>query len=252
MLRQLYNVLYENNIACDFVNTSSKNIEDYSLIIVPPLYAVADRLLERLNTYTLNGGHLLYAFKAGFANENVQIRHSRMPGIIEKACGIYYQQFTNINRMAFAGNPFSVKENENYGSDWAELLIPETAKVLARYDHPYWGKYAAITENKYGKGLVTYMGTLPSKPVLQKLLKRVVDEAGLTTVDQQLSFPIITKSGANQYGKNVHYYFNYSGQPVKLEYPYHLATDLMTNSIIQPNQLIELKAWDFIVLEESQ
>jgi len=31
-----------------------------------------------------------------------------------------------------------------------ELITPTTAKALAYYDHPAWGKYAAIIENQFG------------------------------------------------------------------------------------------------------
>ena len=37
-----------------------------------------------------------------------------------------------------------------------ELIMPTTATVLAYYNHPQRGKYAAITQNAYGKGIATY------------------------------------------------------------------------------------------------
>ncbi len=248
VLRQMYDALYNINVGCDFVNTSSKNIEDYALLIVPPLYVASDSMLIRLNKYAQNGGHIVYAFKGGFSNENVQVRSSRMPGLLRGACGFSYQQFTNIEKINFKNNSFKVAAGDNYGQQWMELLVPETAKVLAAYDHPYWGKYAAITENDYGKGLVTYLGTLPSKQVLQRVLEDAVKKAGLITVDQQISFPLIVKNGVNQFGRNIHYYFNYSGKTQKLVYPYLSATDLLTKKIIRQNQPITLNPWDFIVM----
>lgn len=43
-------------------------------------------------------------------------------------------------------------DKDNTLSEWAELIIPETAQPLAYYDHPFYGKYPAITSNRYGKG----------------------------------------------------------------------------------------------------
>ena len=100
VVRRLYDALYNNNSGCDFVNTKSKNIEDYTLLIVPPLYVASDSLLNRLNGVVKSGGHIVYAFKSGFCNENVQVRSIRMPGLLRETCGFSYQQFINIDKKS--------------------------------------------------------------------------------------------------------------------------------------------------------
>jgi beta-galactosidase len=251
VLREMYDALYDDNVECDMVSPENKNLEQYSLLIVPPLYNAPDSLLERLNNYVKNGGHIVYAFKSGFSNEYNQVRSSRMPGLLREACGFSYQQFTNINRLPLKGDPFKLGFADNYVSDWAELLVPETCKVLAWYDHPYWGKYAAITKNNYGKGTVLYFGALPSKALMHKLLLDEVKAAGLGNADQQLSFPIIVKNGVNQYHKTVHYYFNYSGTAQNITYPHPTATDLLSGKPVITGQKLIFAPWDFIVVEEK-
>jgi beta-galactosidase len=251
VLHQLYDALYNMNVSCDFVTGASKNIEDYSLLVVPPLYVATDSLLIRLNNFVHNGGHIVYAFKSGFTDENVQVRQTRMPALLRNACGFYYQQFTNIDKMSLSGNPFGLDSTDNYVSHWAELLVPETCKVLAWYNHPYWGKYAAITQNSFGKGTVIYFGSMPSKPILYKILADAVKDAGAYTVDEQLSFPLIVKNGVNQYNKNIHYYFNYSPAKKSFNYPYKTATDLLSKKTINTNQEVGLNSWDFVVMEEK-
>ncbi|MEO8763814.1 MAG: beta-galactosidase [Ginsengibacter sp.] len=250
VVHQLYDVLYNLNVGCDFVNPQSKNIERYSLLIVPPLYIATDSLLNRLNTFVKNGGHIVFAFKSGFSNENVQVRSIRMPGLLKEACGFSYQQFINIDKLKLRGDPFKAGDRENFVHDWAELLVPATAKVLAYYEHPYYGKYAAITQNTYGKGSVTYLGTFPSKTILRKLMADVVREAGLQTIDQKLAFPLIVKNGVNQSGKNIHYYFNYSGEAHTVVYPYKTCTSLLTGKNVSTNEKLSLDAWGVVILEE--
>jgi beta-galactosidase len=249
--RSLYDALYNMNVECDVIDARCPEIRDYALLVVPPLYAAPDSILERLNEYVRQGGHIVYAFKSGFCNENTQVRTTRMPGLLRAACGFSYQQFTNIGRVPLKGDPFNVGTPENYVQEWAELLAPETAKVLAWYDHPYWGNYAAITENKFGAGTVTYFGAMPSPAILQRLLARAVKGAGLWTVNQEIKFPLIVKNGINQYGKSLHYYFNYSGSRQQWIYPYHLCANLLTGKKIQPHQPLSLGPWEFMVLEEE-
>src|SRR4051812_33500349 len=84
VLRPLYDALYRMNVGVDFVDPSSNNIEDYKLLVVPALYAAPDSLLQRLNRFVHNGGHIVYTFKSGFSNQNVKVRTSHQPALLTK------------------------------------------------------------------------------------------------------------------------------------------------------------------------
>lgn len=251
ILRSYYDALYKMNVGVDFVDPTSKNLEDYSLLVVPLLYAAPDSLLVRLNRYVKNGGHIVYTYKSGFTDQNVKVHTSIQPAIINEACGIGYSQFTVPHNVSLKGDPFKVGADNNKINTWMELITPTNAKVLAYYDHPVWGKYAAITENSYGKGLATYIGCITSNQVTEKIMADAVQKAGIAGPDQQLAFPLITKSGGNQKGKNIHYYFNYSSAAKSFEYPYPAATDLLKNKTVQTKQKIELPAWGLLIVEEN-
>jgi beta-galactosidase len=252
ILRPMYDALYRMNIGVDFIDPSVTQLEKYKLIIVPALYAAPDSLLYRLNNYIKNGGHVVFTFKSGFSNENVKVRYVRQPGIISEACGIYYSQFTKPeNDVTLKADPFHVGKDQNKVKNWMELITPTTAKVLAYYDHPVWGKYAAITQNVYGKGIATYIGCLITDDVTEKILENALKGAGLWGKDQEIRFPIIVKSGANQQGKIIRYYFNYSAQSQAFTYPYKDATELFSGLNIKTQSKIELPQWGVTILEEQ-
>jgi beta-galactosidase len=251
ILRPLYDALYRINVGVDFVDPSSKNLEGYKLIIVPALYAAPDSLLKRLNLFVKNGGHIVYTFKSGFSDQNIKVRSTKQPGIIDEACGINYSQFTFPENVSLKDDPFHVGKQNNTIQKWMELITPTTAKVLAYYDHPVWGKYAAITQNKYGKGVATYIGCITSNAVNEKLMENVVKTAGLWTADNELKFPLIVKSGVNQLGKTLRYYFNYSAQAQSFTYSQKSGTDLLTNTPVTSNTTINLLPWGFKVIEEN-
>jgi beta-galactosidase len=251
ILRPLYDALYRINVGVDFVDPSSAGIEKYKLIIVPALYAAPDSLLKRLNLFVKNGGYILYTFKCGFSNENVKVRTVKQPGIISEACGIEYSQFTLPVNVSLKDDPFKVGKENNTVKTWMELITPTTAKVLAYYDHPVWGKYAAITQNNYGKGIATYMACMASDSINARLIENVVRTAGLWTTDQEIKFPIIIKSGINQQGKIIHYYFNYSSKPLSFTYHHKRAVELLTGNAVVNNNVLELSAWGFKIIEEQ-
>jgi len=224
------------NIECDFVNPSRDHFENYKLLIVPALYTASDELLERLNKFVSNGGHIVYTFKSGFTTEHVQVRTSHQPGIINEVCGIYYNQFVEPKNVSLKNDPFEVGEQNNYVETWMELITPTTAEVLAYYDHPHWGEYAAITQNSYGMGVATYIGAIPSPAIMGAVLKQSVEKAGLWGKDQELAFPLITKQGMNEAGETIRYYFNYSEEVNSFNYPYKDGVELISETEINKDE----------------
>jgi beta-galactosidase len=91
LLRQMYHVLYKNNVGVDFVFPESTNFSDYKVIVVPPLYVASDALLNRLVDYVRNGGHVVMGFKSGFTNEYNTVRWTPMPGPLREAAGFHYR-----------------------------------------------------------------------------------------------------------------------------------------------------------------
>ena len=251
ILRNLYDALYNMNVGVDFVDPTSPDIENYTLLVVPALYAAPDSLLERLNRFVKNGGHIVYTFKSGFSDQYVKVRNSHQPGIINEACGIYYNEFTIPQNVSFKGNPFGVSDEDNKVNAWMELITPSTASVLAYYEHPVWGKYAAVTQNKSGKGIATYIGCGVSNAVAEKIMADALKKAGLWSVDQAIHFPLIVKSGLNESGKQIHYYFNYSAKPAGFTYPHKSGKELLSGDTVKQGNNVSLPAWGFTIVEEQ-
>lgn len=251
VLVEMYRALYRLNVGVDFILPDSTNLASYKLIVVPPLYIGSDELLNRLARYVSAGGHLLMAFKSGFANEYSTVRWTMAPGPLRKAAGFRYQEFSNLRQpLALKGDPFKAGA-DNKVSDWAEMLIPEGAQALAFYDHPFFGKYPAITRNRFGSGTLTYEGTVLSQKLQEKVLLDVLKQAGLYGPDQQLPEPVRVKHALGQSGRAIHYYLNYSGNPQTFAYPYGAGTDLLTQASVAPSQSITLKPWDLVIVEEK-
>ncbi len=251
ILRPFYDALYRLNVGVDFVDPSSHNLERYNLLVVPGLYAASDELLQRLNQYVAAGGRIVYTFKSGFADQNNKVRTAQQPGLLDRVAGVQYSQFVLPKNVSLAGDPYQVGAENNSVGKWMELLTPTTAEVLASYKHPVWGKYAAITRNRYGKGSATYIGFMPGAELLEKIMQQALAEAGLMGPDQQLQFPLIVKSGVNRRGSIVHYYFNYSAEPQSFTYPHADGVELLSDRAIASGAAIELSAWGLQIIEES-
>jgi beta-galactosidase len=250
ILGQMYDALYRLNCGVDFVFPENTNLSDYKVIVVPPLYVASDEVLNRLAEYVRGGGNLVMAFKSGFTNEYDTVRWSMAPGPLRKAAGFHYQEFSNLSKpLALKDDPFQAGA-DNKVSVWAEMLILEGARPLAFYDHPFFGKYPAITQNHFGSGTLTYEGTVLSDTLQTKVLLNALQMAGLTGPDQELPASVRVKHGTNRSGRVIHYYMNYSSDSQTFKYPCKPGEDLLTGTAVGPAQALTLKAWDLVIIEE--
>lgn len=252
VLRGFYDALYRQNVEVDILSPSSTvSLSQYKLIVVPALYAASDADIAKLNAFAKAGGHVLYTFKSGFADENTKVRYAAQPGAIAEAAGVKYQQFSKPEGVSLDGDPFSVGPADNQARWWMEFLTPTTATVVARYRHPSWPSYAAITRNTYGKGEVEYVGFMPSESLTEKILADAVSRAGVGDIPP-VHFPLIVRSGVLNNGHRVRYIFNYSNSARALPAGAAVGTELLTRRKVSPIIPIELKPWDVAIVEESK
>jgi len=249
IFRSLYDELYKLNIRTDVADVNNINLKAYDLIIIPTLYSVSDKKLNEIDEYVKNGGHILCMFRSGFTNENVKVRTEVQPGILSKACGVHYKMFVDPKYSTLKLNSNFNQDLDKQISAWMELLITDTAKVLASYEHKHWGEYAAITENSYGSGSAIYIGCLPSKEVINEILKYYIDKIGLSR-DDSIKFPIIYKEAINSDNHKIRFYFNYSDNDEYIISPYNMV-DLLTKNIIKTGDKIKLSSWNYLITEEK-
>jgi beta-galactosidase len=249
LVAQFHKLLYQNNIGVDFIFPENADFGKYKLLIIPALYVASDELLGKITSYVQGGGHVIMQFKSGFSDENSMVRPELAPGPLREVCGFYYQEFSNIKSLPLKDNPFEVEDNR--ASDWMEYIIPETAEALAYYDHPYFSEYPALTINSYGMGTLLYQGSLFSDQIQAKILTEAVTRAGISNPDVQFSWPLIAKSGLNEDGNKLHFYYNYSSDPINFQYPHKKGLELVSETSVDPDQSLTLAPWDILIIEEN-
>jgi beta-galactosidase len=249
ILRQFYDALFRMNVEPDFVTPDSGDFSRYKLLIVPPLYAASDDTLNRIAKFVENGGQAVVAFKSGFANEYSTVRWGRSPGPLRKAAGVSYQEFsTLVQPIALKPDPYGLGA-KNQASVWAEFLVPETAEVVVTYDHPFFGKYPAITRNKYGKGTLTYEGTVVSGELQEAILRDALRRAGLTNPDERAG--VCVRHGITGKGL-LHFYLNFSAAPRKVPYAYANGRDLLSGTAVRTGATLTLEPWGVAVIREAR
>jgi beta-galactosidase len=252
LVQQIHRALYDLNVGSDFVFPETQDFSQYKLLIVPALYIADDALLQRISDYVKSGGHVVMTFKSGFANENSAVRWVRAPGPLREAAGFSYQEFSNLDHpLALKGDPYHAGA-DNKAQYWAEFLMPDHAKALAYYDHPFFGKWPVITRNDFGAGTLLYEGTYLSDPLQKAVLETELAKDGLTGPDQQVPAQVHLQHGVNKMGRRIHYYFNYSSTPASAKYTYGAGNNLLTSAPVSSGQQLTLAPWDLAIIEETK
>jgi beta-galactosidase len=250
VFRGFYDALYRQNIEVDIVAPSSTvPLDQYKLIVVPALYAARDAEVDKLNAYAKAGGHLLYTFRSGFSDENTKVRFASQPGRIAEAAGVKYQQHTKPDNVALQGDPFAVGAEDNKARWWMELLTPTTAQVVAKYEHPAWSGYAAVTRNTYGKGEVEYVGFMPSERLIEKIITDAAKRAGIENLSAN-TFPVIIRTGYLKDGRRVRYVLNYSANIQHAQLGQSSGKDLLSGRSLTLGRPLVLEPWGVAIVED--
>ncbi|WP_265458307.1 beta-galactosidase [Enterococcus sp. HY326] len=247
IVKAFYTQLYQINIEVDIVSPDVDNWTDYEILVVPALYAGADEIFEKLANFVEKGGKLLTGFKTAVANEHVKISSDGTPRNLQETLGMHYNQFAIPQDIYLQSEFFDFTEAIKV-IGFMEMLEADQAQVLAQYDNSQFTEKTAITLNHKGQGKAVYLGCLLEdsgmKQLIQSIFTKIFDYQ-LT----ELTFPLIQKSGYNDEGKKVNFFFNYAKEMAEVTAPVS-GKLLRTDGLIEAGNPITIAPWDVVIIEE--
>lgn len=224
---------------------------DLPVLLVPALYVASDALLDLLRAYAEAGGHLVLGPRTAYADEEARARLDRKPARLAAAAGAGYQEISNL------GGPVPVRDAgaglglppDAHATGWVDGLVADGAEVLAAYEHPHHGRWAAVTSARHGAGRVTTIGTVPDEVFARALLTWLVpasDDPWRAAAVQ----PVTVLSATSGTGARLRFVHAWSWEPTALTAPVAV-TDVLTGARVAAGAAIELAAWDVRVLVED-
>ncbi|MFF0317249.1 beta-galactosidase [Micromonospora sp. NPDC005252] len=177
-INALYGALWRAGVTADIVHPSA-DLSGYRLVLVPTLYLVRDADAEALRRFVEAGGTAAVTYFSGIVDPNDHIRLGGYPGAFRDLLGVRTEEF------------FPLREGERVRLDdgstadvWTEWLHADDAEVLASYtDGPLPG-VPALTRRPVGAGAAWYVGTRLDEPATDRLVARLLDEAGVRPAAQ--------------------------------------------------------------------
>ncbi|GGH90839.1 beta-galactosidase [Arthrobacter liuii] len=222
--------------------------KELPVIIAAGLYIADDTLLEWLNAYARAGGHLVLGMRTAYADQEARARLDVKPARLD--AGVTYQEFSQIQlplEVEASGElPLS---SEARATRWVDYLQPGEARVLARYTHPQFGQYAAVTTAATGAGRIITVGTLPDDTLAADLIRWLAPD-NATTFWGELPAGVTANSATAADGSRIHFLHNWGWDPVTTAAPAPMQ-DLLDPDVGNLEK-IELGPWDVRVLREGK
>jgi beta-galactosidase len=244
-----YRGFFDARVQTIILNTE-QNFEEYPVLVVPSLYIADSLLLERLVEYALNGGHLLLTFKSGYADQFARIQWQRAPGVLRKVVGASYQEYSNLPTplsLKLDGNNFALPPDAQ-ALGWADGLHLEGAAPLAYYDHPHFGRFPAIVSQSFGKGRVTYCGTLPNASLGRSLAQWVMEQVSVQPGFSNLPLPVRATSATARNGSKLWFFTNWSYEIQQIERMPFSGYELFSNATVPEGSRLILEPWDIKII----
>ncbi|ANP71516.1 beta-galactosidase [Cryobacterium arcticum] len=222
----------------------------YPVLLVPGFFTAADIELDWLDAYAAAGGHLVLGPRSAYADREGRARQDVQPARLAEAAGAWYDEFATLPEpvpVTDAGGGLALWPG-SAATAWLDGLSPTGADALVGYEHPHFGRWAAVTSHVHGAGRVTVVGTVPNQALAHSLAAWLVPDpvAGWTGLPESVT---VTTSSAPD-GSRVYFVHNWSWAPVTLTAPTQLS-DLISGSALDHGSTLELGAWDVRVFTDS-
>jgi beta-galactosidase len=146
--------------------------------VVPTLYLVSDETVAALTGAAEAGATVVVTYFSGIVDESDHIRVGGYPGAFRDLLGVRTTEFLPL----LAGESVQVEglgDGAVSADTWAEDLELDGAEALATYvDGPAAG-LPAVTRREVGKGRAWYVATRLDAAGTDRLVERLVADAGL-------------------------------------------------------------------------
>ena len=174
-----------------------ESFDGYRVVCAPEMYVTNMDVVKRLHDFAAQGGTVVMTPRSGVKDENNNAIMAQLPTVYRDMVGAHVEEYNAIGtdsvQVKFADGTVVM------GKQWCDILESDGAEVLASYDSEYFRGTPAITRNIYGKGTVYYIATVGNQALYNKLIRRVVTEAGLSFLpDLPPRVEVTTRTGNGQ------------------------------------------------------
>ena len=178
-LREVYNyyrALRSRSIMTDVVS-SQADLSGYDLIVVPYLAIASPDFCKRLEEAAQRGATILLTCVSGVRDIDLHKTDALVMKRLQQLAGI---EVTGQEALfARKSNTLTYDGRSGRCQYWFDQIKLKGASQLACFSGDYFTQSPAITCNKYGKGSVYYIATVPEQSIIDQLMTEAISTTTL-------------------------------------------------------------------------
>jgi beta-galactosidase len=179
LLGEFYRPLLRAGVNVDFVHPES-DLSGYRLAVVPALYLVSDAGADNVRRFVDGGGTALITFFSGIVDPTDRVRLGGYPAPWRDLLGLRVEELAPMPEgLAVRLEGLDAADNDAAGRLWQDVIDLRGAVPLLSYAEGHLAGEAAATRHAHGRGEALYLGTLPDRATLARLVERTCRRAGL-------------------------------------------------------------------------
>lgn len=180
-MKRLHSALFRTGQSVDII-PASRDFSRYKLVLVPNLIVTDPHVAARLKAYVDGGGVAVVTYRTAVKDrDNNLVFGKTIPVDLGDLLGLYVEETESVQEYDCI--PLAGEKGSGTAGIFRDMVVPQGAQVLWRYDDPFYRSYAAITRNTYGQGAAYYLGTTPNQAILDRVLCQAMEEVGLERLD---------------------------------------------------------------------
>jgi beta-galactosidase len=180
--KAIYRALHQHQISVDVIEPTA-DLSPYKLVFVPSMYILPAEVVQNLDKFVRTGGTLVVTPRTGVKDEANAVVNLPLPGLLADMCGVTVEDYDALPPKSTQEVEFVIPELSAswppQARIWCDILVPQSAEVIALYTRDYYAGQPAITRNVYGQGQVIYVGTFGDTPVYSTLLGWLLLDLGI-------------------------------------------------------------------------
>lgn len=179
-MKRLHGILFRAGKSVDVI-PASRDFSGYRLVIIPNMIVTDPGFTDRLKAYVAGGGVAVVTYRTAVKDrDNNLVFGKTIPVDLCDLLGLFVEETESVQEYHCI--PLAGETGSGTAGIFRDMIVPQGAQTLWRYDDPFYRRYAAITRNSWGKGTVYYVGTTPDQAILDRVIGQAMEAAGLESL----------------------------------------------------------------------
>lgn len=197
-MKKFHQVFYERNIPVDVIPATA-DLSGYRLVILPQMIVAKPEFQARVKAFVEQGGTVVLTYRTFVKDgDNNLVLGRQLPVDFDAFAGVCVAETESLQ----AGQEFPVAGQGAFahlhgqGGIFRDMLLPQGAQVLLRYDDPFYREYAAVTCQDQGQGHVYYLGCGLDPALTAQLLELAATQQGIQPIPSAPGVEVVDRGEA--------------------------------------------------------